>query len=40
MRILGIDNVMIPVGDLGTAKDFYGDILGLAVKFEMPVPRA
>ncbi|NJP91904.1 VOC family protein [Nonomuraea sp. FMUSA5-5] len=34
MDILGIDNVLIPVGDLAAARRFYADGLGLKVKFE------
>lgn len=33
MRILGIDNVLIGVGDLARAKQFYGGLLGLPEKF-------
>ena len=35
VEILGVDNVLVPVGDLGAAKDFYAARLGLAVKFEV-----
>jgi len=36
MQVLGIDNVLVPVGDLSTAKEFYATKLGLGVKFEVP----
>lgn len=35
MTVRGIDNVLIPVGDLTAAKRFYTGILGLTVKFEL-----
>ena len=35
VRILGMDNVLVPVGDLGAAKEFYAGALGLKVKFEL-----
>ncbi|WP_433599192.1 VOC family protein [Nocardia sp. CA-135953] len=33
VKVLGIDNVLVPVGDLGLARDFYETKLGLSVKF-------
>lgn len=33
MKILGIDNVLIAVGDLAQARRFYGGQLGLREKF-------
>ncbi|QWF80731.1 VOC family protein [Amycolatopsis sp. CA-230715] len=36
MRVLGIDNVVVPVGELAGAKEFYAGALGLPVKFELP----
>ncbi|WP_062992810.1 VOC family protein [Nocardia anaemiae] len=36
MEVRGIDNVLVPVGDLDAAVSFYGDVLGLAVKFTLP----
>ena len=35
-EILGIDNVMLAVGSLEEARRFYGERLGLPVKFEFP----
>ena len=35
MKILGIDNVLVPVGDLVEARQFYHEVLGLAVVFEV-----
>jgi predicted enzyme related to lactoylglutathione lyase len=35
VEILGVDNVLVPVGELGAAKDFYVAGLGLAVEFEV-----
>lgn len=34
VNVLGIDNIMLAVGDLERARDFYGRVLGLPVKFE------
>lgn len=34
MRVLGVDNVVVPVGELAGAKEFYSGALGLPVKFE------
>lgn len=31
MKILGVDNVFVPVGDLARAIEFYSDIIGLPV---------
>lgn len=36
MQILGVDNVLVPVGDLDGATEFYVAKLGLAVKFAVP----
>jgi len=36
LEVLGVDNVMLAVGDLGQARTFYESILGLAVKFAVP----
>jgi len=36
MKILGIDNVLLAVGDLDKALEFYHQSLGLPVKFEVP----
>lgn len=36
MEIRGIDNVLVPVGDLDAAVGFYGGVLGFAVKFMLP----
>jgi catechol 2,3-dioxygenase-like lactoylglutathione lyase family enzyme len=33
VKVLGIDNVLIGVGDLAEARRFYGGTLGLAEKF-------
>ncbi|NUP78403.1 MAG: VOC family protein [Nonomuraea sp.] len=33
MNVLGIDNVLVGVGDLARAKEFYGGVLGLREKF-------
>jgi predicted enzyme related to lactoylglutathione lyase len=35
LEILGVDNVLLSVGDFETAVDFYGG-LGLPVKFQIP----
>ena len=35
-EVLGVDNVLHAVGDLEEAKAFYGDRLGLPLKFEVP----
>lgn len=31
MKVLGVDNVFVPVGDLGRAVEFYRDVVGLTV---------
>lgn len=31
-----MDNVLVPVGELAAAKEFYGGKLGLVMKFEVP----
>jgi predicted enzyme related to lactoylglutathione lyase len=36
MEIRGIDNVLVPVGNLGAAVEFYEGMLGLGVKFTLP----
>lgn len=36
MDIRGIDNVLVPVGDLAVAVDFYANRLGLSVRFTVP----
>jgi predicted enzyme related to lactoylglutathione lyase len=36
MEIRGIDNVLVPVGDLDAAVEFYAGVLGLPVKFTLP----
>ncbi len=36
MDVLGIDNVMIIVGDLAEAERFYVGLLGLTIKFSVP----
>ena len=33
-EVLGVDNVLFAVGDFARARDFYGNRLGLEVKFE------
>jgi len=34
VRVLGVDNVLFAVGDLDAARRFYGEVLGLPVKFD------
>ncbi len=34
IEVLGIDNVLLAVGDVEEARRFYGEILGLPVKFD------
>ncbi len=34
LGILGVDNMMLTVGDMAAAKRFYGEVLGLEVKFD------
>lgn len=36
LEILGVDNVLLSVGDLATALEFYGRQLALPLKFQMP----
>jgi predicted enzyme related to lactoylglutathione lyase len=36
IEVLGIDNIMIAVGDLDHARAFYEGILGLSAKFSFP----
>jgi catechol 2,3-dioxygenase-like lactoylglutathione lyase family enzyme len=36
VKVLGIDNVLFGVGDLNQAINFYGDALGLPIKFQVP----
>ena len=36
LGVLGVDNVMVAVGDFELALDFYGGRLGLPVKFQVP----
>lgn len=36
MTVLGLDNVLLGVGDLDEARDFYGRVLGLSEKFAFP----
>jgi catechol 2,3-dioxygenase-like lactoylglutathione lyase family enzyme len=33
VKILGVDNILVGVGDLARAKEFYGGVLGLREKF-------
>lgn len=33
MRILGVDNILVGVGDLARAREFYGGVLGLEERF-------
>jgi predicted enzyme related to lactoylglutathione lyase len=35
MKILGIDNVVVVVGDLAEARRFYHEVMGLPVAFEV-----
>ncbi|MCA2224362.1 VOC family protein [Nonomuraea aurantiaca] len=32
MNILGVDNILVGVGDLARAREFYGGVLGLREK--------
>ena len=34
LEILGVDNILLAVGDFARAREFYGGKLGLPVKFE------
>jgi hypothetical protein len=36
VEVLGIDNVLLDVGNLEVARGFYGGRLGLGVKFDFP----
>lgn len=36
LDVLGVDNVLIGVGDFDAALDFYAGSLGLPVKFQLP----
>jgi predicted enzyme related to lactoylglutathione lyase len=36
LDILGVDNVLIAVGDFEVALDFYAGTLGLSLKFQIP----
>ncbi len=36
LEVLGVDNVMLAVGDLQQARQFYEATLGLPVKFALP----
>jgi predicted enzyme related to lactoylglutathione lyase len=36
LDILGVDNVLVAVGDFDVALDFYEGTLGLPVKFQLP----
>src|SRR4029450_6519748 len=36
ITVLGLDNVLLDVGDLEAAKGFYGGRLGLGLKFDFP----
>src|SRR4029450_3691013 len=36
ITVLGVDNVLLDVGDLEVAKGFYGGRLGLGVKVDFP----
>jgi catechol 2,3-dioxygenase-like lactoylglutathione lyase family enzyme len=36
ITVLGLDNVLLDVGDLEVAKGFYAGRLGLGVKFDFP----
>jgi predicted enzyme related to lactoylglutathione lyase len=36
LGVLGVDNVLLAVGDFERALDFYGTKLGLALKFQVP----
>jgi catechol 2,3-dioxygenase-like lactoylglutathione lyase family enzyme len=33
IKVLGIDNILLAVGDLDEAREFYGERLGLPIKF-------
>jgi len=36
LEVLGVDNIMLAVGDLVQARRFYESTLGLPVKFAVP----
>ena len=36
LEVLGVDNIMLAVGDLEQARGFYESTLGLPVKFAVP----
>lgn len=36
MNVLGVDNILLAVGDLDEAQRFYGEMLGLPEKFAFP----
>lgn len=36
LEVLGVDNIMLAVGDLAQARTFYESTLGLPVKFAVP----
>jgi predicted enzyme related to lactoylglutathione lyase len=36
LQVLGVDNVLMAVGDFETALDFYAGTLGLPLKFQIP----
>jgi predicted enzyme related to lactoylglutathione lyase len=36
LEVLGVDNVLLSVGDFEVAVDFYGGALGLPLKFQLP----
>jgi predicted enzyme related to lactoylglutathione lyase len=36
LEVLGVDNIMLAVGDLAQAREFYESTLGLPVKFAVP----
>jgi predicted enzyme related to lactoylglutathione lyase len=36
LQVLGVDNIMLAVGDLDEARAFYESTLGLPVKFAVP----
>jgi predicted enzyme related to lactoylglutathione lyase len=36
VRIVGVDSVLLAVGDLEEARRFYGEALALAVRFDLP----
>lgn len=36
LEVLGVDNVLVSVGDFEVALDFYAGTLGLPIKFQLP----